>query len=624
MSRLVIVPLLFLGSAAADDPAMVPPSLNRSPGPEYSDAKRLFQGIPGIERAPKGRLWAVWYAGDKREGPLNYVVLTTSANGGKTWSGPRLVIDPPGFVRAFDACLWLDPKGRLWLFWAQAAGHWDGRGGVWASYTTQPDQENPSWSAPRRISDGVLMNKPIVTKAGKWLLPVAFWMTPPTLPLINDRDKLNLSPTQLKALLHDAGDRKGMAVVSSPDDGKTFHVVGTARFPEGEKATEHMVVERRDGSLWMLARTPNGIASSISSDGGKTWSTPEPSGISHPPTRFYIGRLRSGNLLLVRNDPPNGKSRSHMTAFLSKDDGKTWTDGLLLDVRPNVSYPDATQMPDGTIHVIYDRDRFTEREILLATFRESDIETKMAATKTVVNRAGILAPVSSLPEAPDLRRGWTALLNGKDMSGWNPRAGGGSKWFTTDDVYWDESKDPTKLVAKPVPGAVLVNGDDGRTKDLLTEQKFGDAEIYLEFLIPQKSNSGLYVQGLYEIQILDSFGVKTPGVHDCGAIYERWINNKGVGGSAPLKNASRRPGEWQSFHVWFRAPRFDTAGRKVEDAQFLRVEHNGTLVHENVIVVGPTRASMEFPEAPNNPLMIQGDHGPVALRNIYFRPLQPR
>ena len=310
-----------------------------------------------------------------------------------------------------------------------------------------------------------------------------------------------------------------------------------------------------------------------------------------------------------------------MTAFLSKDDGKTWTDGLLLDPRPNVSYPDAVEMPDGTIHVIYDRDRFTEREILVATFRESDMTAKTSATRGIVNRAGILSPLASLPEAPDLKSGWTALLNGKDISGWKPRTSG-SKWFTTTDVYWDETAGCNEAGRQSgARGPTIVNGDDGRTKDLLTDQSFGDAEIYLEFMIPPKSNSGLYVQGLYEIQILDSFGVKTLGVHDCGAIYERWINNKGVGGSIPLKNASRRPGEWQSFHVWFRAPRFDASGKKTEDARFLRLEHNGVVIHENVSAEGPTRASMEFPEAAANPLMIQGDHGPVALRNIYIRPL---
>lgn len=292
LKRFAIKTLLF-GSAvfASHDPAMLPATLNRSPGAEYSDANRKFQGIPSIERSPKGRLWALWYSGDTREGPQNYVVLVTSGDGGRTWSPPRLVIDPPGFVRAFDACLWLDPKGRLWVFWAQAAGHYDGRGGVWATHTDEADKENPRWSEPRRISDGVLMNKPIVTRRGEWLLPVAFWMGPPTLPIINERDKLNLSPAEMKSLLHDLGDGKGLGVVSSVDGGQSFRLLGIARFPEGEIASEHMVVERRDGSLWMLARTRKGISSSVSQDGGRTWSAPEPSGIPHPVTRFYIGRL---------------------------------------------------------------------------------------------------------------------------------------------------------------------------------------------------------------------------------------------------------------------------------------------------------------------------------------------
>ena len=110
---------------------------------------------------------------------------------------------------------------------------------------------------------------------------------------------------------------------------------------------------------------------------------------------------------------------------------------------------------------------------------------------------------------------------------------------------------------------------------------------------------------------------------DGGAVYHRWINEQGVGGSAPKVNASRAPGEWQSYQIWFRAPRFDAAGRKVENAKFIRVLHNGILVQDNVEVEGPTRAHMNHPEAPANPLMLQGDHGPVAFKNIYVRPLRP-
>jgi BNR repeat-like domain len=380
---------LLLWTAAA---ALAPPRVIVDPGPEYADANRKFQGIPGIEQARNGRLWAVWYSGDTREGPENYVVLATSGDDGKTWSGPRVVIDPDGFVRAFDAGLWLDPRGRLWVFWAQAAGHWDGRAGVWAMMADDPGSARPKWSAPRRIADGVLLNKPIVGRSGEWLLPIMLWPKPANLPFINERDKLNLSPDELNALLHDLGDARGALVYSSRDNGRTFASLGKANFAAEDAPTEHMLIERRH-SLWMLARTRYGIGSTVSHDGGRTWSTPRDSGIVHPSTRFFIRRLKSGRLLLVKNAPPNGKDRSHMTALLSADDGHTWTGGLLLDERANVSYPDGVEGRDGVIRIIYDRERFTAREILMAAFREEDVSagkcvTAAARLKVVVNRAG--------------------------------------------------------------------------------------------------------------------------------------------------------------------------------------------------------------------------------------------
>ena len=98
--------------------------------------------------------------------------------------------------------------------------------------------------------------------------------------------------------------------------------------------------------------------------------------------------------------------------------------------------------------------------------------------------------------------------------------------------------------------------------NIITERRFGDMELYLEFLIPAKSNSGVYLHGLYEVQVYDSYGVEHPKYLDCGAIYERWIDNKCIGGTPPSVNASRRPGEWQSFQIWFQAPRFDRTGKK--------------------------------------------------------------
>ena len=223
-----------------------------------------------------------------------------------------------------------------------------------------------------------------------------------------------------------------------------------------------------------------------------------------------------------------------------------------------------------------------------------------------------------------LENGWTPLLDGKDLAGWHGLTAD-NQWFTTTGILWDRLLGPTRLAAVPgpAPGGRILNGRAGRTTNLVTDQKFGDIELYVEFMIPKGSNSGVYLHGLYEVQVFDSWGSTEPITSsDCGGIYHRWINNKGVGGSAPSRNASRRPGEWQSFYIWFRAPRFDTSGKKTENARFIRVVHNGLLIQKNVEVDGPTRAAMDIPEAPQNPLMLQGDHGPVAYRNIYWRPLR--
>ena len=221
--------------------------------------------------------------------------------------------------------------------------------------------------------------------------------------------------------------------------------------------------------------------------------------------------------------------------------------------------------------------------------------------------------------------GWKALLTGKDVSGWhgqNPDQK--NDWFATSGIKWARLLGPTRLSGNNTPGDRILNGPTGRTVNLVSDEKVGDVELYLEFLVAKGSNSGVYLHGLYEVQIFDSWAssekMKTS---DGGGIYHRWIDNQGVGGSAPAVNASRRPGEWQSYHIWFRAPRFDASGKKTENAKFIRVLHNGVLVQENVECEGGTRAHMPIPEAPLNPIMLQGDHGPVAFRNIYIRPLRP-
>lgn len=220
--------------------------------------------------------------------------------------------------------------------------------------------------------------------------------------------------------------------------------------------------------------------------------------------------------------------------------------------------------------------------------------------------------------------GWIPLLNGADLTGWHAQEGmGENEWFTTRAIRYAADQDPKKLSGAPAAGSRILNGPKGHTANLVTDMKHGDIELYVEFMVPKGSNSGVYLQGLYEIQVFDSWGVAKPRTTDCGSIYHRWINEKPVDGSAARVNASRRPGEWQSFHAWFRAPRFDANGKKTANARFVKVLHNGLLVQENVNLEGGTRAHMPIAEAALNPLMLQGDHGPVAFRNLYYRPLPP-
>lgn len=160
--------------------------------------------------------------------------------------------------------------------------------------------------------------------------------------------------------------------------------------------------------------------------------------------------------------------------------------------------------------------------------------------------------------------------------------------------------------------------------NLISKLEHGDLEIKFEVMMPKGSNSGVYFQGRYEIQMLDSWGKDEIGPGDMGGIYERWDDSKpdgqkGYEGSAPKVNASRAPGLWQSFHVLFKAPKFDDQGVKKQNARFEYVYHNGHQIHTDVELTGPTRGAGFDQEAEKGPLLIQGDHGPVAYRNVRYK-----
>ena len=353
LAVLALAPAGFAAKAppVADPLAAAHVVLN--PWPQHiSPTKR--QGVPGIERTAKGRLWIVY--GRDVESPRNYQIVRTSTDDGRTWSPVRVMILPNGGMRAMSPCIWIDPRGRLWVFWGQSVGLQDGRYGIWAIMTEDADASFPKWSAPRRIGDGILLNKPTVLANGDWLLTSSVWKA-------DDSIK----------------------VYASTDQGGIFSLRGTANVPDPEMRgpDEPMIVERKDGSLWMLVRM-RGMAETISRDGGRTWTPVQKIAIRHPTSRFFVRRLNSGALLLVKHGRIDQKTgRETLFAHVSDDDGKTWTGGFMFEDRDHVTYPDGVQAADGTIYIIYDHKRTPDGEIYFATFREEDVRAGHAVSNDV-------------------------------------------------------------------------------------------------------------------------------------------------------------------------------------------------------------------------------------------------
>jgi hypothetical protein len=209
---------------------------------------------------------------------------------------------------------------------------------------------------------------------------------------------------------------------------------------------------------------------------------------------------------------------------------------------------------------------------------------------------------------------WIDLLE-DGLSAWQD-----SRGWTTGNAVIVNPADKKELTVTTPGKRIAVVKTKSRAAYLLTKEMHSDIEARIEFMIPHGSNSGIYFMGRYEVQVLDSFGKTEVNHGDCGGIYQRWGKHRDQG-HPPRVNASTEPGTWQTFEVIFRAPRFDGNGKKKENAKFVKIVHNGQLIHENVEVTGPTRSAMKEkePEEAMGPLRIQGDHGPVAYRTIKIR-----
>lgn len=199
----------------------------------------------------------------------------------------------------------------------------------------------------------------------------------------------------------------------------------------------------------------------------------------------------------------------------------------------------------------------------------------------------------------------------------------GGNWQVAGNVQSNRQVDHD-LQASGGAGILVNIPTEGNNDHIFTDWDHNDLELELDFLMPKGSNSGIYLMGRYEVQLFDSWGVEDPQFSDLGGIYQRWDESKpdgqkGFEGYAPKMNAARAPGLWQHFKILFKGPEFNQAGEKIANARFEEVWLNGVLVEEDVEVTGPTRAAPFEDEQPMGPLMIQGDHGPVAVRNIEYK-----
>ena len=199
------------------------------------------------------------------------------------------------------------------------------------------------------------------------------------------------------------------------------------------------------------------------------------------------------------------------------------------------------------------------------------------------------------------------MPNNDTLAGWKLRGPKFiSKWVV--GVAKIDPKNPKKLkVIKSDAGTIeLANTKKGGV-DIYTEQEFGDCMVELEVMIPKGFNSGIYLMGQYEVQVVDSYGKKRIKDSAMGGIF---------GVASPKINAAKKPGEWQKFLIEFKAPRFENR-KRIAPAEFVKVELNGEVIQQNVkIEKGPTSGALKNGEFVEGPLMLQGGMGAVAYRNI--------
>lgn len=358
---------------ADKDDSLLPGRIIANPTDSKYDANLQLQVTTNftVARTEKGRIFLSYFSGGAHadEAAGNWCMVITSDDDGLTFQN-RFVIEPPNEnnTRVFDMNLWLDEAGRLWIFWSQAYLTIDGRLGVWVSRCDNPDDNEMRFTEPRRIANGIMSSAPIVTRNGEWIFPT----------YISDAKWAHGSEKIEHTFLNWLSEEQGVSVYCSKNKGETFErIAGKIRFVYST-FEEPSIVERNDGSLWMLIRGMNCVGEAFSDDSGRTWSLARQNlRLNLPNSHFHLGRLKSGNLLLLANYKADMFSyyggRNNLTALISRDDGATWEGLLVIDEREGSEQPGFTEGNNGFIYISYGRAPQFAAETCLAIVTEEDI-----------------------------------------------------------------------------------------------------------------------------------------------------------------------------------------------------------------------------------------------------------
>lgn len=338
--------------------------------PEKNPGNKLrgYQGCPSIGYSD-GKLFAAWISGQKDEELGNYISVAVSRDMGNTWDQDVLVIAPMvDSVRHFDPSFWKDKYGNLRLSWTMSAGMWDGAsGGTWA-VRIKDDNNHIVISKPRKLFNGVMNVKPIYWGAdsSSILYPVSGWDIRGG--YYNGQYFQKTKEEWNGAFIYKSNYNVNNRQLLTPKK--------VVRLPTTQPRIydELMLLDLKNNKLLGMFRTVNGIFKSVSENGGGSWSEQEAFTELGPTasSRFYVGRLKSGNILLVMNA---SHTREKITAYLSTDNAATWPYKILIDARLSASYPDIVQNDEGDICMIHDYARYPRGQIIFTKFTEDDIKS---------------------------------------------------------------------------------------------------------------------------------------------------------------------------------------------------------------------------------------------------------